>query len=247
MPDNDGPTRVPRNGGARQPGHLRRQLILDAARPLFVQFGLEGTRTKQIAEAAGVNEGLLYHYFDSKQAVFEAAVLEPLQELLDDIFSSWSTIPPDAPAEVALQKGMMETLRAMESVVPLLRVALFSDETMGRQFYRERFYPLITRHYPMLEETMVKIGQDFDPEYADAGWALVLGLSIDRWFRGKPINDPELAERLLGIFLNGFGAPSSEATGPRPGRSAATSSPKGTLAGVADRKKPAKRQGPRKG
>jgi AcrR family transcriptional regulator len=46
-----------------------------------------------IAEAAGVSEGLLYHYFPSKQALLEAAVQRAADRLLADL-----TAAVDAPA-----------------------------------------------------------------------------------------------------------------------------------------------------
>lgn len=45
----------------------RREQLLDVATHLFAKYGLEGTTTKDIAEAAGVSPGLLYHYYSSKE------------------------------------------------------------------------------------------------------------------------------------------------------------------------------------
>ena len=51
-----------------------RARILEAAVTEFSASGLAGTRTEQIAEAAGVNKALLYYYFQSKQALYDAAL-----------------------------------------------------------------------------------------------------------------------------------------------------------------------------
>ncbi|HEY1902059.1 MAG TPA: TetR/AcrR family transcriptional regulator [Terracidiphilus sp.] len=48
--------------------------ILDAAIREFSLNGMAGARTEQIAEAAGVNKALLYYYFTSKQALYDAAL-----------------------------------------------------------------------------------------------------------------------------------------------------------------------------
>lgn len=48
----------------------RRASILSAAIPLFAAKGLEGVKTREIAEAAGVSEALLYRHFPSKDALF---------------------------------------------------------------------------------------------------------------------------------------------------------------------------------
>jgi TetR/AcrR family transcriptional regulator len=56
-----------------------RARILDAAVRQFSANGLAGARTEQIAEEAGVNKALLYYYFQSKDALY-AAALESVAE-----------------------------------------------------------------------------------------------------------------------------------------------------------------------
>lgn len=51
-----------------------RARILEAAVTQFSEKGLDGARTEQIAEAAGVNKALLYYYFHSKDALYAAAI-----------------------------------------------------------------------------------------------------------------------------------------------------------------------------
>jgi AcrR family transcriptional regulator len=43
--------------------------VLSAAFALFCEHGYAGTSTKRIAQAAGVAEGLLFHYFPTKEAL----------------------------------------------------------------------------------------------------------------------------------------------------------------------------------
>lgn len=58
----------------RNPDRTRRA-ILDAAAAEFCAVGPAGARIDAIAEAAGVNKRMLYHYFTSKDGLF-AAVLD---------------------------------------------------------------------------------------------------------------------------------------------------------------------------
>jgi TetR/AcrR family transcriptional regulator len=51
-----------------------RTRILEAAVRQFSENGLAGARTEQIAEEAGVNKALLYYYFKSKDALYDAAL-----------------------------------------------------------------------------------------------------------------------------------------------------------------------------
>ena len=53
--------------------------ILDAALGEFALHGLGGARMERIAERAGVNQRLIYYYFESKESVF-LAVLERAYE-----------------------------------------------------------------------------------------------------------------------------------------------------------------------
>lgn len=48
--------------------------ILDAARRVFVEDGLAGARIGRIAREARVPQGLIYHYFESKEMLFHAVV-----------------------------------------------------------------------------------------------------------------------------------------------------------------------------
>src|ERR1700687_1887802 len=54
------------------PGVDRRQQLLEAAFVIFAEQGFEAATTKEITEWAGVNQGLIYFYFESKADVFFA-------------------------------------------------------------------------------------------------------------------------------------------------------------------------------
>ena len=52
----------------------RREQILDAAMRVFAEKGFARTTNKDIAREAGITAGLIYHYFESKEAVFKAII-----------------------------------------------------------------------------------------------------------------------------------------------------------------------------
>jgi TetR/AcrR family transcriptional regulator len=71
----------PANGAKRQrrnPAATRKKL-LTAARREFARCGLAGARVDEIAQRAGVNKQLVYHYFGDKDALY-LAVLEWVYE-----------------------------------------------------------------------------------------------------------------------------------------------------------------------
>lgn len=53
---------------------FRRQQIFQTALRLFVQQGYYGTKTSQISKCAGISEGLLFHYFPTKENLLEELV-----------------------------------------------------------------------------------------------------------------------------------------------------------------------------
>jgi len=88
------PRRKPRRAGARaRPAARRRrrplavrdeptrERILAAALEVFAERGFEGARTREIAERAGVNLGLLAYYFDGKEPLWREAVSRAFEEL----------------------------------------------------------------------------------------------------------------------------------------------------------------------
>lgn len=55
--------------------------IKEAARTVFTQKGYSGTRTRDIAEEAGINLALLNYYFRSKEKLFELVMAEKVAKL----------------------------------------------------------------------------------------------------------------------------------------------------------------------
>ncbi len=68
----------------------KRRVILDAALRVFAERGYHGTAVPDVAKAAGVATGTLYHYFANKEAlvneVFRDAKLRLRAALVDDMF-----------------------------------------------------------------------------------------------------------------------------------------------------------------
>ena len=52
----------------------RREKLLDAAIEIFFQKGFHATRLEDIAKQAGLSKGILYLYFENKEAIFLALI-----------------------------------------------------------------------------------------------------------------------------------------------------------------------------
>src|SRR6478752_10507442 len=78
----------------RRPRGAPRLLALEAARTLFAQQDYRNTTTKEIAEAAGIAEHLLFRHFGSKAALFREAVVVPFLEIVEELSGRWESIEP---------------------------------------------------------------------------------------------------------------------------------------------------------
>lgn len=117
-----------------------RNQILDGALKLFAHRGYGATSVRDIAEAAGVSKGNVYHHFPDKETIFRA--------LLDQYFDAMST--PDFPFNKALATGTFpenlenlgraarETVREYRDYVALIYVDVVEfDGSHVRKFYAE--------------------------------------------------------------------------------------------------------------
>src|ERR1043166_5549190 len=70
--------------GPMLPRHRRsehtRRMVLDAALDLFSHQGYRATGVKEIAEAAGVSTGNVYHHFPDKEAIFRSLLEERAED-----------------------------------------------------------------------------------------------------------------------------------------------------------------------
>jgi len=73
------------------------QLILIAARKVFIEKGLDGARMQEIADEAGINKALLHYYFRSKDKLFEMIFQEELGKFFPKMIMMMSS--PDISLE----------------------------------------------------------------------------------------------------------------------------------------------------
>ncbi|WP_199517357.1 TetR/AcrR family transcriptional regulator [Nucisporomicrobium flavum] len=113
--------------------------ILAAARRMFADLGYERTTIRAVARAAGVDAGLVMHYFGSKDALFSRAAELPAGEAPGEVAGS-------TPGEVA--EAMLSALGARLEAEPaaslaVLRSMLTNADAAER--YRAAGEPLLDR------------------------------------------------------------------------------------------------------
>jgi AcrR family transcriptional regulator len=71
-------TRSSKRGRKQRDPEKTRARILEAATQLFTRCGLNGASLDDISRKAGVNRGLIYHYFKTKEMLFDQVLARPL-------------------------------------------------------------------------------------------------------------------------------------------------------------------------
>jgi len=85
----------------------RKADILRAAAPIIAQGGLHGVSIRDIADAAGVSEALLYKHFPSKQALYDEA-LKTAREFSSFTIARFATLEPGTKSFVLLTYATIE-------------------------------------------------------------------------------------------------------------------------------------------
>jgi len=126
-----------------------RRRILRGALEVFAEHGFDGARTRDIADAAGVNLGLLQYYFGGKEKLWRATVDDAFGELwaaLDEVDEL------DVHDPVALETVVRVAVRFAAAHPALVR--LMNDEGK-RSGPRLRW--LVDRHGRRLYETVAAV------------------------------------------------------------------------------------------
>ena len=174
----------------------RRRQILDAAVRAFAKKGYHASRVSDIAEEAGVAYGLVYHYFESKDAVLEA-VFREMWGLMVAAINAVEDAEAD-PRE-QLRKACAIVLRTWRDYPDVVRVLVREVARSGEQLQRE--VEEIAHAFEALERIVTR-GQeqgvfrdDLSPRLAS--WIIYGALEeiLTGWVLGRlPGDDAEIKE-----------------------------------------------------
>jgi AcrR family transcriptional regulator len=117
----------PRPKQRRMRAEDRRAQLVEVAQQVFVREGSMAP-TKLIADEAGVHEALIFQHFGSKENLFEAAIMEPLTELVGELHTVVSKLHEDHRNEARhelLDQIHTDMLRILTRLVPMLGIALY--------------------------------------------------------------------------------------------------------------------------
>jgi len=195
----------------RLPAKARQEQILAAAVGLFARQGYARTTTKEIAREAGVSEGTIYRYFDSKQDLLFAFVESVGVQTLGPVLQGEA----EAGAAEVVRAFFLDRLALAERNLPLMKVvvgeALF-DPALARAFAAKVVKPVSEMLEGFLTASM-RAGRlrEVDPRLAAlalAGLFVSFGvlwpalLPAER----RAYSPEQLAEMLTGLYLEGLSA-----------------------------------------
>jgi len=101
----------------------KRARILEAAVKVFARNGFHATRVSEVAKAAGVADGTIYLYFDSKESLLVSLFEDRVEKLLAFMKEELPK-KPDEPARlravIDMQLGLLEGERDLAEVITVI-------------------------------------------------------------------------------------------------------------------------------
>lgn len=185
----------------------RRAELLAIAAALFAERGYKNTTVRDIADAAGILSGSLYHHFDSKETMAD----EILRTFLDDLFHRYRGIAERGPDP---RKAFEELVEASFEAIDThhAAIALYQNEAKQlRQLPRFSYLDQTDREFREIWLGTLEKGiasgafrADLDATLAyrfvrDTVWVAV------RWYRpGGRLTAEAVSEQYLAMILEGF-------------------------------------------
>ncbi len=134
----------------------RRHQLIDTALEVFAKKGFDKTSVRELAAAAGVAQGLMYHYFKSKDKLLEAVVerhsfLPQLKTLLATLHNE-----PATKVLKAVGKQFFELLGQKESLMNIF-------------FHETQSHPIVPRIWRGILNEGISLFQSYLDERVKAG------------------------------------------------------------------------------
>ena len=185
----------------------RKEQILSGALDLFANKGLFATKIKDIAEKVGIAQGLVYHYFKSKDDIYVELISNALDKTNEAVFSLQKmAVPPDEKIKVAI-KELYWTIESSSDYTQTSRLIAHATNTTAipeeakRIIEEKRDLPYQEISKIMAEGQKEGAIIDGDPEELSIlFWTSISGLAIYKATRQDKILMPD-PEILTGMFL----------------------------------------------
>jgi AcrR family transcriptional regulator len=186
----------------------RRAELLSLAAELFADRGLKATTVRDIADAAGILSGSLYHHFDSKESMVD----EILRGFLDELFGTYEAIlARKLPPRERFEAIVVASFQAIEH--HRAEVAIYQHEArlLADQprfaYIKERFAEFRSMWIDLLREGIAdgSFRKDMDVELAYRFFRDTVWVGVG-WYRpGGERTLDDVTRQYLRIVLDGIG------------------------------------------
>lgn len=185
----------------------RRDELLQIAAVLFAEKGFKNTTVRDIADAAGILSGSLYHHFDSKESMVD----ELLARFQDELFGRYEEVlASDLDARGKIEAAVRLSFEAIDNRGP--EVAIFqNDATYLGSFDRFGYLAERNQQSRQIWMTLLTEGVSSGALRKDLDIQLVYRFIRDtvwvavRWYRpGGKLSHDDVADQYLHILLEGI-------------------------------------------
>ncbi|MBK6965314.1 MAG: TetR/AcrR family transcriptional regulator [Bacteroidales bacterium] len=185
----------------------RREQILAAALGLFAGKGLSATRINDITQRTGISQGLIYHYFPSKEAIFTELIGKGLNNLNEAALNlEKMNVPAEEKVRLAV-KGLLDGLNREPAAVNYY--FLMTQTALSESFPVEA-REIIRRENDLKYQVMARIFRQGQldgtirpvpaEELATLLFSLVNGLALNKAYYREQFRLP-VPESVLQMFL----------------------------------------------
>lgn len=189
-----------------------RRLLLDAARELFARKDYRSTTTREIAQAAGVTEYLLFRNFGSKAGLFREALVIPFTSFVDEFGRTWQAVVPEETDEDELARHFVGQLYDVIVEHRGLLLTLAASESFSENEIADAGMADIRRAIAVLgqistEGMQLRGLRSNQPELAaHSTVAMIVGMVALRstFFGEKPPSRDAIVDELVQASLHGF-------------------------------------------
>jgi AcrR family transcriptional regulator len=186
----------------------RREQILSKALMLFATRGLAATKISDIAKAACISQGLLYHYFKSKDEIFVELIGNGFERL--NGACRWLE-EQNKTAKEKIVFALAELLKLLEQNEDAARYHFLIAQATASESIPDQAREIIKKEnsypYEVIERILVEGQRDgsikkHDPkELALVFWTTINGLAIYKAVHGKKFKAPNVSI-LSDIFIS---------------------------------------------
>jgi AcrR family transcriptional regulator len=172
----------------------RRAQLLERGAELFTSHPYDELSMSKIAAEVGISKSLLYHYFPSKQAFFEATLSAWAEELRE------RTAPdPDLPPVEQLQRSLEGFLGMVEENATAYRNLM--ESAAGVPEIRELIAEVRRVTAERILAGLYPDGAPPKARVAVSGWLWFMDGACLDWTRHRDVEREEMRDLLLGVLM----------------------------------------------